>query len=117
MTIGEAIKHCKEKQKELNEQACSEDMTEKEAADCLECATEHLQLATWLEELQEWRKLKAVCAFDGYTVYLCKGEQTKAEKPHNNAELFKQTFDIYATEVWAMSESKFLEWLNTEVTE
>lgn len=58
MTIDEAIKHCKEKQKELNEQACSEDMTEKEAADCLECATEHLQLATWLEELQEWRKLK-----------------------------------------------------------
>jgi hypothetical protein len=35
----------------------------------------------------------------------------------NNAELFKQTFGIYATEVWAMSESKFLEWLNEEVTE
>lgn len=36
--------------------------------------------------------------------------------PHatNNAELFKQTFGIYATEVWAMSESKFLEWLNEE---
>lgn len=35
----------------------------------------------------------------------------------NNAELFKQTFGIYASEVWAMSESKFLEWLNAEVTE
>lgn len=35
----------------------------------------------------------------------------------NNAALFKQTFGIYATEVWAMSESKFLEWLNAEVTE
>lgn len=59
MTIDEAIQHCKEKQKLLNEQACSEDMTEKEAADCFECATEHLQLATWLEELQELRKLQA----------------------------------------------------------
>lgn len=80
MTIDEAIKHCKEKQKVLNEQACSEDMTEKEAADCLECATEHLQLATWLEELQEWRKLKMVCAFDGYAVYSCKSKQTKEER-------------------------------------
>ncbi len=74
MTIDEAIKHCKEKQKKLNEQACSADMTEKEAADCFECAKEHLQLATWLEELQEWRKLKAVCAFDGYTVYREEGD-------------------------------------------
>ena len=35
----------------------------------------------------------------------------------NNAKLFKQTFGIYATEVWSMSESQFLEWLGTEVTE
>jgi len=119
MTIDEAIKHCKEKQKLLNEQACSEDMTEKEAADCFECAKEHLQLATWLEELQEWRKLKAVGNFDGYTVYIRKEKTEKEERLQatNNAELFKETFGIYASEVWAMSESKFLEWLNAEVIE
>ena len=33
----------------------------------------------------------------------------------NNAELFEQTFGIYATEVWAMKESDFLKWLNAEV--
>lgn len=35
----------------------------------------------------------------------------------NNAELFKQTFGIYATEVWSMSERQFLKWLGTEVEE
>jgi len=30
----------------------------------------------------------------------------------NNAEKFKQLFGIYATELWAMPEKDFLEWLN-----
>lgn len=32
----------------------------------------------------------------------------------NNAEKFLKTFGIYATEMWAMSESNFLEWLNSD---
>lgn len=32
----------------------------------------------------------------------------------NNAELFEKIFGIYATELWAMPESKFLKWLNAE---
>ena len=31
-----------------------------------------------------------------------------------NAEKFKEIFGIYATEMWAMPEHDFLEWLNTE---
>lgn len=31
----------------------------------------------------------------------------------NNAEIFSQTFGIYATEMWAMPESEFLSWLNS----
>ena len=34
-----------------------------------------------------------------------------------NAEKFKQLFGIYATELWAMPEEKFLEWLNAEAPE
>lgn len=30
-----------------------------------------------------------------------------------NADLFKMVFGIYATQMWAMSEEDFLEWLNT----
>lgn len=33
----------------------------------------------------------------------------------NNAELFKQTFGIYATELWTMTNADFMKWLNAEV--
>lgn len=32
-----------------------------------------------------------------------------------NSELFKRTFGRYATEVWALPEDEFLEWLNADV--
>ena len=56
MTLDEAIKHCKEKAEELREQAGFDTdseryrMSEKEKADCLECAKEHEQLAEWLKD-------------------------------------------------------------------
>lgn len=39
----------------------------------------------------------------------------KRPQGETNAEIFKQTFGIYATELWSMSERDFLEWLNMEV--
>lgn len=33
-----------------------------------------------------------------------------------NRELFKKTFGIYATELWAMEEEEFLNWCNDLVT-
>lgn len=33
----------------------------------------------------------------------------------NNAEKFEKAFGLYATELWAMSEKDFLEWLNADV--
>ena len=32
-----------------------------------------------------------------------------------NAELFKQTFGRYATDVWSLPEDEFLEWLNADI--
>lgn len=32
----------------------------------------------------------------------------------NNAKKFKQTFGLYATELWAKPESEFLTWLNAK---
>lgn len=55
MDLDEAIKHCKEKAKELSDKAYSEwgkSMTEEEAYDCNECAREHAQLAEWLTQLK-----------------------------------------------------------------
>jgi len=31
-----------------------------------------------------------------------------------NAEAFRYDFGIYATELWAMTEAQFLEWLNAD---
>ncbi len=46
-----------------------------------------------------------------------KGVILEPERPQaaNNAELFKQTFGIYATELWTMTNAKFTEWLDAEV--
>lgn len=37
-------------------------------------------------------------------------------KRMTNGERFKDLFGLYATEVWAMPEKDFLEWLNTLTT-
>lgn len=34
------------------------------------------------------------------------------DEVQSNAELFKSIFGKYATEIWALSEDEFLEWLN-----
>lgn len=85
MTLDEAIKHCKEKAKELRLEAeqvrdigevvsSTKQPYNEPVKACLECAKEHEQLAEWLEELKEWRKLRPVCAFDGYVVYKSRTE-------------------------------------------
>ena len=65
MTLDEAIKHCKEKAKELSDKAYQEwgvSMTEEDAYDCNECAREHEQLAEWLKEL---KALRGDCEYKG----------------------------------------------------
>ena len=52
MTLEEAIKHCHEKAEELRNPFG----WKVETVVCVECAKEHEQLATWLEELLEWHK-------------------------------------------------------------
>lgn len=32
-----------------------------------------------LEDVEEWRKLTAVCAFDGYVIYKCRTEANDAD--------------------------------------
>lgn len=57
LTLEEAIQHCKDEAKELNIQSyTTEGMSDKEKFDCLECAKDHEQLVSWLEELKERRE-------------------------------------------------------------
>lgn len=58
--IDEAIKHCHEKAEENKKEADYLDapygMDTSARTDCLECAKDHEQLASWLEELKALRE-------------------------------------------------------------
>ena len=62
MTLDEAIKHAEEVayQKDLESGFDTDNeryaMTDKERADCKECAAEHRQLAEWLKELKQLKE-------------------------------------------------------------
>ena len=67
MTLDEAIKHClevadsKEREAEFETDYACYFMTDKEREECKECAAEHRQLAEWLTELKQWRRVYGVC--------------------------------------------------------
>ena len=44
-------------------------------------------------------------------------EVIEEDELQTNADKFRKMFGIYATELWAMPEAKFLEWLNAERSE
>ena len=54
--LDDAIKHCYEKAAELRAKAKANKLDVVEAAECLECAEEHRQLAAWLTELKQLRE-------------------------------------------------------------
>lgn len=58
MTIDEEIKHCEEVAEENEKNAKSINNIYKKS--CLECASEHRQLAEWLKELKEQRKIQDI---------------------------------------------------------
>lgn len=56
MEIDEAIKHARELAEEKIKESVKLFLSYQESR-CIKCAEEHEQLAEWLEELQEYRKL------------------------------------------------------------
>lgn len=58
MTIDEAIRHCEEVAEQQRAKALNiNPMVGIKAAECIECAADHRQLAEWLTELKELRKI------------------------------------------------------------
>lgn len=68
MTLDEAIKHCLEvaEQNETQTEKIGRQFIgsamDKRATDCRECAAEHRQLAEWLKELKEAKRLLKAAA-------------------------------------------------------
>ena len=73
ITIDEAIKHCEEVAEKLEKQVkpyqCEAinkklyEVNKKEWDECLECASEHRQLAEWLRELRAYREARVGCEY------------------------------------------------------
>ena len=67
MTLDEAIAHYLEVAEQNETQADKigrqfiGSAMDKRATDCRECATDHRQLAEWLSELKQWRRVCGVC--------------------------------------------------------
>ena len=57
MSIDEAIKHCEEVAENNDKIADTFEYSIKTKTDCKECAKEYRQLAKWLKELKESRKI------------------------------------------------------------
>jgi hypothetical protein len=58
MTLEEAIKHCEEVAESKKKQVENGEWEKGSPTerDCLECASEHRQLAEWLKELKQYRE-------------------------------------------------------------
>lgn len=69
-----------------------------------------------MTDIEILEQMRAEMANDRKWLALDRAIKALKERPQgeSNAEIFKQTFGIYATELWSMKEADFLEWLNTE---
>ena len=67
MTIDEAIRHCEEVAEQNETKALrigrqyEGTLLDREAKECRECAADHRQLAEWLTELKQWRRVYGIC--------------------------------------------------------
>lgn len=60
MTLDEAIRHCLEQARKLQDKA--DRVGDDESRQCMECAADHIQLAEWLTELKEAKRLLKAAA-------------------------------------------------------
>lgn len=65
LTLDEAIKHCEEVAIENDSQATEYNEHDEwefvNKCNCEQCAADHRQLAEWLTELKQWRRVYGIC--------------------------------------------------------
>lgn len=66
MTIDEAIKHCIEQAEIQDKLSQSKWLNDVRINQCIECAADHRQLAEWLTELKEAKRLLKLAVDDMY---------------------------------------------------
>ena len=98
MTIDEAIKHCEEvaeRQEYLSKQNhgyCDEKRNIQKSEECADCAADHRQLAKWLTELKEAKRLLKLAVEDIHSRDYCNGciyESAEGKEQYLNCEYHK----------------------------
>lgn len=90
MTLDEAIKHCEEVADEQEQSAriLRGDFYKARRESCIECASEHRQLAEWLKELKAYKEERVSCEYCKYN------DRQQNERPcslckHNFKDMFE----------------------------
>lgn len=100
MTIDEAILHAEEVAKEQERQAeVLADFDRRIELQCLECASEHRQLAEWLRELKERREIQDILLqfiVDGETDICC----DELAEDEEEWEICNKTCNNHTKECW-----------------
>ena len=104
MTIDEAIKHCEEVA-DANDQGLydaialgGQNPTQEEIAVCEQCAADHRQLAEWLRELQQWRRVYGVCPSYEMCIPECReGYNAQIAEYKRLLRLAVDDFDLYGS--------------------
>ena len=96
LTIDEAIKHCNEQVELLQRKADYTVFYNTDDKDqCIECANDHRQLAEWLTELQQWRRVYGVCPSYEMCIPECKeGYDAQIAEYKRLLRLAVEDFDV-----------------------
>ena len=95
MTLDEAIRHCEEVA-ELNEMYCDSADSD---SDRIKCAADHRQLADWLRELQQWRRVYSVCPSYEMCIPECKeGYDAQIAEYKRLLKLAVEDFKLFSRE-------------------
>lgn len=99
MTLDEAIKHCKEVAEDNERDGrLYADLDSYKASECVECASEHRQLAEWLKELRVFKSRKGQWL---RMSDLSEQEDDRYKCSHcGNVVRYKDKMDLYTFNSW-----------------
>ena len=100
MTIDEAIQHCLE-QVAKYERQCEFGVSQEGKEFNSQCAADHRQLAEWLTELKQWRRVYGVCPSYEMCIPECKeGYDAQIAEYKRLLKLAVEDFDEMDKHIW-----------------
>ena len=113
MALDEAIKHCLEVAEELEKKANTYEIKNtylpdsQKPVDCLSCAADHKQLAEWLTELKQWRRVYGICPSYEMCIPECReGYNAQIAEYKRLLKAAVEDFDTMHNHIWDCTDCK-----------